>query len=292
MEDMSNKFIFTRVKDVDIITLLNIEDDDLLFKVCNLNKYSQTLCDDNFWTLKIQQVLPGFKLHDNYKGSGQKLYLMIQNIYDYFDKDDERKEYEEYDYNDDNYNDDNYNDDNYNDNNYNDNNYNVQISNWATEYNDVGLLNSMLELYYYPEEIYINHAVERGYTNILSLLIDKDADISPDLDSIINAFQNKYYDTIYLLLINNIIAIDDIIYDITIYKNITGLKWLIENFKLTQDQIDKLFIEDNDQLRLSKLLLKYKLYPSSSAFNTIKDYNYDLYDLLVKINTKNKTINK
>lgn len=78
--------LFTGNKDLDRNILLHIDDDKILFNTCKLNKYAESVCDDYFWGIKINELLPGLQFPAEYKNNGEELYYIIKNnkyfIYD------------------------------------------------------------------------------------------------------------------------------------------------------------------------------------------------------------------
>lgn len=77
---VQRKIIFTYIQNIDSNTLLQIKDDDILIKTCFLNKYTQSLCNNYFWELKIRQLLPEFEFPTEYNNKGKELYLIMKNI--------------------------------------------------------------------------------------------------------------------------------------------------------------------------------------------------------------------
>ena len=74
-----NKILFTKNRDIDIEILLNLND-ELLTIVCQTNKYSNRLCNNDFWKLKINNLYPGFPIPNRFINQGKKLYFIIKQL--------------------------------------------------------------------------------------------------------------------------------------------------------------------------------------------------------------------
>src|SRR3990172_8316661 len=78
--------IFTHVRNIDMNILLQL-DDESLQSICQLNKYTRSLCDDNiFWALKIQKLYPGLPIPKGYQQRLRELYqtlIKVESIADW-----------------------------------------------------------------------------------------------------------------------------------------------------------------------------------------------------------------
>ena len=69
--------IFTHVRNIDMNILLQL-DDESLHSVCQVDKYTQSLCNDNvFWHLKINKAYPELPIPKEYNQKLRELYQKI-----------------------------------------------------------------------------------------------------------------------------------------------------------------------------------------------------------------------
>ena len=69
--------IFTHVRNVDMNILLQL-DDELLQSVCRIDKYTQSLCNDNtLWHLKLNKAYPGLPIPKGYQQKLKDLYQIL-----------------------------------------------------------------------------------------------------------------------------------------------------------------------------------------------------------------------
>lgn len=267
---VERKILFTYIKNIDTNTLLQIDNDDTLIKICSLNKYTQSLCNNYFWELKINQLLPGFEFPLEYDKKGKDLYLIISDIDHYFENE-EVYNYESYYYNEYEY-------DENTDIVYNNLNRNeISIANWSVKYSKPGLLKSMLNLGIYPDQNYINDAFN-DY-NIIKTLVDyinKNPDIDdkykllPDIEEFLSLPNSGTPELIELLLPFYISNFEDLVERIYLFRDIESLKMIIDNkIYLTQKLINLGFIEDDDNLIITKILIKNGLYPDNETMNKL-----------------------
>jgi len=273
---VERKILFTYIKNIDTNTLLQIDDDDILIKTCLLNKYTQSLCNNYFWELKIRQLLPGFEFPIEYNNKGRELFLIISNVDLFFEREEiynfESHYYQQYDY-----------DDNVNIV-YNDlNRDEISIANWSVKYSKPGLLKSMLKLGIHPDQNYINDAYD-DY-NIIKTLVDyinKNSDIDdiyaslPNSESILSLqyteLDNKQnlLNILKLLLPFNIVDIKEILINIFIFEDIESLQMIIDKkIYFTQDLTNLGFIYDKKPFPITKTLINNKLYPDDEIFDEL-----------------------
>ena len=276
---VQRKKVLTYIKDIDRNTLLQIDDDEILIKTCALNKYTQSLYNDYFWELKIQQLLPGFELPVEFYDKGKELYLMISNIDLYFEREEignhESYYYQQF----------------YYDHNadiiyYNLDRRGISVANSSIVNSNLGLLKSMLKLGYHPDQNYINDA----YNNydIIKILVDYIND-HPDLDDVhqllpgsenILALPNSdATDIIELLLPFNIFDIQNLLINITMFKDFKSLQMIInKGTYLTPYLTQLLFIYDREAFDyeekynlfiISKILIDNNIYPDNETLSTL-----------------------
>ena len=286
---VERKILLTYIKDIDTNVLLQINDDTTLTAVSLLNKYTQSICNNHFWELKIRQSLPGFEFPTEYDNKGRELYLIITNIDLFF----ERKEV----YNLESYYYDRFMFDASSNRIYDDlNRDEISIANWSVEYSKPGLLKSMLKLGAHPDKNYINNAYDDyniiktlvdyiNSDNVLSLpnkderilsLFNKNSDIDdiyalfPNSDSILSLPNGDEANIINLLLPFNIINIEDLLYNIFSFGAAKSLQMIIDKkIHLSQTIINLGFIEDDDFFTITDVLLKNKLYPDNDTMNKL-----------------------
>lgn len=267
---VERKILFTYIKTIDTNTLLQIEDDDILMKTCALNKYTQSLRNNYFWELKINQLLPGFEFPLEYDNKGRELYLIISNVDLFFERDEiynfDSYYYQQWEY------------DENTDIVYNDlNRDEISIANWSVKYSKPGLLKSMLNLRIHPDKNYINDA----YTdyNIIKTLVDyinKNHDID-DIDTLLPGSENILSlpnlgktDILSLLLPFNIVSIEDLLTMIFILRDVNSLQMIFDKkIYLTQELINLGFIEDDDPFIITKILIKNGLYPDNETMKKL-----------------------
>ena len=69
--------IFTHVRNVDMNILLQL-DDESLHSVCQVDKYTKSLCSDNvFWHLKLNKAYPGLPIPKGYQQKLKELYQIL-----------------------------------------------------------------------------------------------------------------------------------------------------------------------------------------------------------------------
>lgn len=267
---VQKKIIFTYIKAIDTNTLLQIEDDDILMKTCALNKYTQSLCNNYFWELKINQLLPGFEFPLEYDNKGRELYLIISNVNLFFERDEihnfESHYYNQFDY-----------DENVNII-YNDlNRDEISIANWSVKYSKPGLLKSMLNLRIHPDRNYINDAYN-DYKIIKTLVdyINKNSDIDdihallPESENILSLPNLGKTDIINLLLPFNIVSTEDLLTMIFLLRDVNSLQMILdEKIYLTQELINLGFIEDDEPFIITKILVKNGLYPDNETMKKL-----------------------
>jgi hypothetical protein len=71
--------VFTGIKDTDRQILLNIQDDKELLNICSLNRYTNSLCDDNFFLNRMIKKYPQLQKRKPEKLNWKKFYL--ESIY-------------------------------------------------------------------------------------------------------------------------------------------------------------------------------------------------------------------
>ena len=273
---VEKKILFTNIKNVDTNTLLQIKDDKILLRTCLLNKYVGSLCNNYFWELKINQLLPGFEFPTEYNNKGKELYLIINHIDDYF----EREEITNFDsyY--------------YQRFSYDDNAYmvyrgldrrEISVANWSVKHNKPGLLKSMLKLDIHPDHNYINEA-HNNY-DIIKTLVDY-INLNTDIDDISKLLPNseailglQYIELhnkqnllklLKLLLPFKIADIEEILLNICIFKDIESLQMIIDQkIYLTQNSINSGFIFDFNPFPITKTLINNKLYPDDESLDEL-----------------------
>jgi len=274
---VQRKKILTYIKDVDRNTLLQINDDEVLVKTCSLNKYTESLCDNYFWELKIQQLLPGFELPLEYYEKGKELYLMVNNIDLYFERE-EVDNYESYYYQ-----------QFYYDENaaivyYNLDRRGISVANSSVKYNDLALLKSMLRLGMYPDQNYINDAY-RNYDTIKILVdyinehpdIDDVNQLLPGSENILNLPNLDRSDILELLIPFDIVDTQNLLVNIALFKDIKSLQIIIDKGTyLTQYLIMLLFIYDTTgfvdnetYFPITKTLINNKFYPDDETLDAL-----------------------
>ncbi len=259
---VERKILLTYKKDVDRNILLQINDDDILIKTCILNKYTQFLCDNYFWESKIQQLLPGFKFPIEYDNKGRELYLIISNIDLFFERDEnynfESRYYQQCDYD-------------YNANFIcnNSDRDEISIANWSVKYRKPGLLNSMLDLGIHPDQNYINDAYN-DYNIIKTSDIEDIYSLLPETDYILSLPNTGTPEILELLLPFDIIDIEGLLTVIFLLRDIESLQMIIDKeIYLTQDLINLGFIEDDNFLFITKVLIKNRLYPDDKTMGKL-----------------------
>ena len=274
---VQRKKILTYIKDIDRNTLLQIDDDEILVKTCSLNKYTESLCNNYFWELKIQQLLPGFELPLEYYDKGKELYLMINNIDLYFERE-EVDNYESYYYRQFYY------DENADIVYYNLNRRGISVANLSVKYNDLGLLKSMLRLGIHPDRNYINESYQNY--DIIKILVDyinEHSDIDdvdqllPGSDNILNLPNLDRSDILELLLPFNIVDTQNLLINIAIFKDIKSLQIIInKGTYLTRYLIMLLFIYDTKVIidnktyfPIIKTLINNKFYPNDETLDAL-----------------------
>jgi hypothetical protein len=274
---VQRKKVLTYIKDIDRNTLLQIDDDETLIKTCSLNTYTQSLCNDYFWELKIQQLLPGFELPIEYYDKGKELYLMISNIDLYFERE-EIGNYKSYYYQQFYY---DYNADIVY---YNLDRRGISVANSSVVNNNLGLLKSMLKLGYHPDQNYINDAYDNY--DIIKILVDyinEHSDIDdvdqllPGNDNILNLPNLDRSDILELLLPFNIVDTQNLLINIALFKDVKSLQIIIDKGTyLTPYLIMLLFIYDTTvfvdneiYFPITKTLINNKLYPDDETLDAL-----------------------
>jgi len=274
---VQRKKILTYIKDIDRNTLLQINDDEVLVKTCSLNKYTESLCNNYFWELKIQQLLPGFELPLEYYGKGKELYLMINNIDLYFERE-EVDNYESYYYQ-----------QFYYDHNavivyYNLNRRGISVANSSVKYNDLGLLKSMLRLGIHPDRNYVNDAYDNY--DIIKILVDyinqhpdiDDVDqLLPGSDNILNLPSSDRSDILELLLPFNIVDTQNLLINIALFKDIKSLQIIIDKGTYLTSYLimllffydTKVIIDNETYFPITKTFINNKLYPDDETLDAL-----------------------
>lgn len=267
---VERKILLTYIKNIDTNTLLQIDDDDILMKTCALNKYTQSLCNNYFWELKIDQLLPGFEFPMEYDNRGKDLYLMISDIENYFERSEinnfESYYYQQYEV-----------EDNldiiYNDLDRRD----ISVANWSVKHSRSGLLKSMLKLGAYPDPNYIDEAY--ADYDIMKTLVDyiyKNPDIDdiykllPKKENILILPNFRATNIIRLLLPFNIVDIKDLLLMIYLFRDMESLQMIIdEKIYLTQELANLGFIEDEYPFFITIKLLDNGFYPDDETMNKL-----------------------
>jgi len=274
---VQRKKILTYIKDIDRNTLLQINNDEILVKTCSLNKYTESLCNNYFWELKIQQLLPGFELPLEHYDKGKELYLMINNIDLYFERE-EVNNYESYYYQ-----------QSYYDENaaivyYNLNRRGISVVNLSVKYNDLGLLKSMLRLGIHPDRNYVNDAYQNY--DIIKILVDyinehpdiDDVDqLLPGSDNILALPNLDRSDILELLLPFNIVDTQNLLINIALFKDIKSLQIIINKGTYLTPYLIKLlfiydttvFVDDDTYFPITKTLINNKLYPDCKTLDAL-----------------------
>lgn len=267
---IERKILLTYIKNIDTNTLLQIDNDDILMKTCALNKYTQSLCNNYFWELKIDQLLPGFEFPMEYDNRGKDLYLMISDIENYFEREEinnfESYYYQQYEVEDSliiTYNDLERRD--------------ISVANWSVKHSKPGLLRSILELGAYPDQNYINEAYD-DYDIIKTLVdyIDKNPDIDdiykllPIRENILILPNFKRTNIIKLLLPFNIVDIKELLMMIYLFRDMKSLQMIIdEKIYLTQELANLGFIDDQYPFIITKKLIDNEFYPDEETMNKL-----------------------
>ena len=138
------EIIFTRVKDVDVKILLDLNDYELN-KICQTNKYINTLCnDDYFWKFKLDKLISMELFPTDLRNKGKEIYI---NFKKYFD---EKKAHscipftEEAKF--------------------------IYIANWATVNNYPSVLDLLIKLKHFPGQSRVNMAALKGNIEVLNVL--------------------------------------------------------------------------------------------------------------------------
>jgi hypothetical protein len=266
---VERKILFTYIKNIDTNTLLQIDDDDILMKTCALNKYTQSLCNNYFWELKINQLLPGFEFPLEYDNKGKDLYLIISDIGNYFEIEETRNVDSYYYYYNSAHHDDDYSDDL--------DRRDISVANWSVKYSKPGLLKSMLKLGAYPDPNYINEAYD-DYDIIKTLVdyINETSDIDdihrllPTKENILILPNFKGTNIIRLLLPFNIVDIKDLLIMIYLFRDMESLQMIIdEKIYLTQELANLGFIEDEYPFIITKKLIDNEFYPDDETMNKL-----------------------
>jgi hypothetical protein len=84
-DDNYSDIIFTKIRDIDIKILLDLDDYDLN-KVCRTNKYVNSLCnDDYFWKFKLDNLIGMDLFPTNLRNQGKEIYQDIKKNQKYID---------------------------------------------------------------------------------------------------------------------------------------------------------------------------------------------------------------
>jgi len=144
--------IFTKIKDVDIKILLDLNDYELN-KICRTNKYINTLCnDDYFWKFKLDKLVSMELFPTDLRNKGKEIYI---NFKDFFNRQKilgfqlnkyndllSSQERDKFKY----------------------------IANWATINNYLSVLNKLIQLKHFPDQDSINLAAFKGNIEVLNIL--------------------------------------------------------------------------------------------------------------------------
>jgi hypothetical protein len=263
---VQRKIIFTYIQNIDSNTLLQIKDDDILIKTCFLNKYTQSLCNNYFWELKIRQLLPEFEFPMEYNNKGKELYLIMKNI-NIFEKEQIYKfdsYYYQMFYHDDDgrviY--------------YDLTRQNVSIANWSVMHRKSGLLKSMLDLGIHPDKNYIDDSYNDydiirtlvDYINNNDFDIEQQHKLLPNSDNVLSLPNTGTPEIIELLLPFNIVNIHDLLEMIFLLIDFESLKMIMDNkIYLSQQTINLGFIEDDVPFITTKILIDNKMYPDTET---------------------------
>lgn len=239
--------LFTGNQDADRNILFNISDDEILYDTCKLNKYAKSLCDDNFWSIKINQLLPGLEFPAEFKNKGQLLHNTIRRGA-YFVKEDE---------------------------------YVLNINNiadWALLNGYFDLMISLFKINLYPKEYEWHVLAVGGYYEPIKRFVDyvtannKFEKLLVFRRSFPQIILKNYNDILKLLLPYNILRLEEI-YDIIFReKNANALNLILDYMELTQEQVNDAFIDDDSfRFRFSETLINKDYYPDNEILKELSE---------------------
>jgi hypothetical protein len=164
---------FTKIKDVNIKILLELDDYELN-KICQANKYINTLCnDDYFWKFKLDQLVGMTLFPIDLRNKGKEIYTNFKNFldkqkiiefpYDEYSDLLSKLEQDKFDY----------------------------LSNWATKNNYPSVLNLLIQLKHFPHLEYINLAALKGNIEVLNVLGNYIKKLSPSNNPVMLKYLSK-----------------------------------------------------------------------------------------------------